>query len=57
MEILHGIGADELIHIFISNRPGDVKPGSAAKLCLDMLPKLPMMMVTRSLMVRLVIFM
>jgi benzoate-CoA ligase len=32
LEILHGIGADELIHIFISNRPGDVKPGSAGKI-------------------------
>jgi len=32
LEILHGIGADELIHIFISNRPGDIKPGSAGKI-------------------------
>ena len=32
MEILDGIGSTELLHIFISNRPGDVKPGSSGKL-------------------------
>ena len=31
-EILDGIGSTELLHIFISNRPGDVKPGSSGKL-------------------------
>jgi benzoate-CoA ligase family protein len=28
VEILDGIGATEALHIFISNRPGDVRPGS-----------------------------
>lgn len=32
IEILDGIGSTELLHIFISNRPGDVKPGSSGKL-------------------------
>jgi benzoate-CoA ligase family protein len=32
LEILDGIGSTELLHIFISNRPGDVKPGSSGKL-------------------------
>jgi benzoate-CoA ligase family protein len=31
-EILDGIGSTELMHIFISNRPGDVKPGSSGKI-------------------------
>ncbi|HVN95961.1 MAG TPA: benzoate-CoA ligase family protein [Syntrophorhabdaceae bacterium] len=31
-EILDGVGSTELLHIFISNRPGDVKPGSSGKL-------------------------
>jgi benzoate-CoA ligase len=31
MEILDGIGSTELMHIFISNRPGDVRPGSSGK--------------------------
>lgn len=31
-EILDGIGSTELLHIFISNRPGDVKPGSSGKI-------------------------
>ena len=31
LEILDGIGSTELLHIFISNRPGDVKPGSSGK--------------------------
>lgn len=32
IEILDGIGSSELLHIFISNRPGDVQPGSSGKL-------------------------
>jgi len=32
IEILDGIGSTELLHIFISNRPGDVKSGSSGKL-------------------------
>ena len=28
VEILDGIGSTEILHIFISNRPGEVKPGS-----------------------------
>ena len=31
IEILDGIGCTELIHVFISNRPGEVKPGSSGK--------------------------
>ena len=31
LEILDGIGSTELLNIFISNRPGDVKPGSSGK--------------------------
>jgi benzoate-CoA ligase family protein len=31
-EILDGIGSAELFHIYISNRPGDVRPGSLGKL-------------------------
>ena len=31
-QILDGIGSTELMHIFISNRPGDVKPGSSGKI-------------------------
>ena len=31
-EILDGIGSTELMHIFISNRPGDIKPGSSGKI-------------------------
>ena len=31
LEILDGIGSTELLHIFISNRPGDIKPGSSGK--------------------------
>nr|BBH93454.1 acetyl-CoA synthetase [Thermogemmatispora argillosa] len=30
--ILDGIGSTEILHIFISNRPGDIKPGSSGKL-------------------------
>jgi benzoate-CoA ligase len=29
--ILDGIGSTECLHIFISNRPGDIKPGSSGK--------------------------
>jgi benzoate-CoA ligase family protein len=32
LEILDGIGSTELLAIFISNRPGDVKPGSSGKI-------------------------
>ena len=32
VEILDGIGSAEMFHIYISNRPGDVKPGSLGKL-------------------------
>lgn len=31
IEIIDGIGTTELLHIFISNRPGEVKPGSTGK--------------------------
>jgi 4-hydroxybenzoate-CoA ligase len=31
LDILDGIGTTELLHIFICNRPGDVKPGSTGK--------------------------
>jgi benzoate-CoA ligase family protein len=31
LEIIDGIGSTENYHIFISNRPGDVKPGSSGK--------------------------
>ncbi|MCH8266957.1 MAG: benzoate-CoA ligase family protein [Acidobacteria bacterium] len=30
--ILDGIGSTEMLHIFISNRPGDARPGSTGKL-------------------------
>lgn len=32
IEILDGLGSTELLHIFISNRPGEVRPGSSGKL-------------------------
>jgi benzoate-CoA ligase family protein len=32
LEILDGIGSTELLHIFISNRPGEAKPGSSGRL-------------------------
>ncbi len=32
IEILDGIGSTEMLHIFISNRPNDVVPGSSGKL-------------------------
>jgi 4-hydroxybenzoate-CoA ligase len=31
IDILDGIGSTEMLHIFISNRPGDVRPGSTGK--------------------------
>jgi benzoate-CoA ligase family protein len=30
-EIIDGIGCTEIYHIFISNRPGDIRPGSSGK--------------------------
>jgi len=32
VEILDGIGSAEMFHIYISNRPGDVRPGSLGKI-------------------------
>lgn len=32
IEILDGIGSTEILHIFISNRPGNAKPGSTGQL-------------------------
>lgn len=32
LEILDGIGSTEVLHIFISNMPGEVKPGSTGKI-------------------------
>ncbi|MBI3935316.1 MAG: benzoate-CoA ligase family protein [Acidobacteria bacterium] len=32
ISILDGIGSTEMLHIFISNRPGDIRPGSSGKL-------------------------
>jgi benzoate-CoA ligase len=31
VDILDGIGSTEMLHIFISNKPGDVRPGSTGK--------------------------
>ncbi|MCF8466027.1 MAG: benzoate-CoA ligase family protein [Sneathiella sp.] len=31
VDILDGIGSTEMLHIFLSNRPGDVRPGSTGK--------------------------
>ena len=31
IDILDGIGSTEMLHIFMSNRPGDIRPGSAGK--------------------------
>jgi benzoate-CoA ligase family protein len=31
IEILDGIGSTEVLHIFISNRPGEIRPGSSGK--------------------------
>jgi 4-hydroxybenzoate-CoA ligase len=36
LDILGGIGTSELLHIFICNRPGDVRPGSSGKPVPDM---------------------
>jgi benzoate-CoA ligase len=30
-DILDGIGSTEILHIFLSNRPGDIRPGSSGK--------------------------
>ena len=32
VDILDGIGSTEILHILISNRPGEIKPGSSGKL-------------------------
>ena len=32
VDILDGIGSTEMLHIFISNRPGDIRPGSTGKI-------------------------
>ena len=32
VEILDGIGSTEILHIFISNRPGDIRPGASGRL-------------------------
>ena len=32
VEILDGIGSTEILHIFISNRPGQIRPGSSGQL-------------------------
>lgn len=31
LDIIDGIGSTEVLHIFISNRPGDIRPGSSGK--------------------------
>lgn len=31
LDIIDGIGATEIYHIFLSNRPGDIRPGSSGK--------------------------
>lgn len=31
IDILDGIGSTEMLHIFLSNRPGDIRPGSTGK--------------------------
>jgi benzoate-CoA ligase family protein len=31
LDIIDGIGSTEMFHIFISNRPGDIRPGSSGK--------------------------
>ena len=31
IDILDGIGSTEMLHIFLSNRPGDVRPGTSGK--------------------------
>jgi benzoate-CoA ligase len=32
VEILDGIGSTEMLHIFISNRPGDLRPGTSGRI-------------------------
>src|SRR5206468_295668 len=32
IDILDGIGSTEILHIFISNRPGAIRPGSSGRL-------------------------
>ena len=32
VDILDGVGSTEMLHIFLSNRPGDVKTGSLGKI-------------------------
>jgi benzoate-CoA ligase len=32
VEILDGIGSTEILHIFISNRPGAIRPGSSGQI-------------------------
>ncbi|TAN55389.1 MAG: benzoate-CoA ligase family protein, partial [Rhodospirillales bacterium] len=32
LDILDGIGSTEALHIFISNRPGDIKPGTSGRI-------------------------
>jgi benzoate-CoA ligase len=32
VEILDGIGSTEILHIFISNRPGDIRPGASGRI-------------------------
>ncbi len=32
VEILDGIGSTEMLHIFISNRPGDIRPGTSGRI-------------------------
>ncbi|NMB42227.1 MAG: benzoate-CoA ligase family protein [Firmicutes bacterium] len=31
IDILDGIGSTEMLHVFVSNRPGDIRPGSTGK--------------------------
>jgi 4-hydroxybenzoate-CoA ligase len=31
IDIIDGIGSTEMLHIFVSNRPGDIRPGSTGK--------------------------
>lgn len=40
IELLDGIGSTEALHIFISNRPGSVKPGSSGELVKGYLAKI-----------------
>ncbi len=40
VEILDGIGSTEILHIFISNRPGRVKPGSTGEIVPGYAPRI-----------------